>query len=48
MMEIFLICCYAKNQMGYENLSAMSRFKIFISNDRLKCALSVHALSEED
>ena len=26
MMEIFLICCYAKNEMGYENLSAMSRF----------------------
>ena len=48
MMEIFLICCYAKNQMGYENLSAMSRFKIFISNNESKCALSVRALSEED
>ena len=27
MMEIFVICCYAKNQMGYENVNAMSRFK---------------------
>ena len=45
---MFLVCCHAKNEMGYENVNAMSRFKIFISNDRLKCALSVHALSEED
>ena len=45
---MFLVCCYAKNQMGYENVNAMSRFKIFTSNDKLKCALSVHALSEED